>query len=291
MDLLGAISVTAGVSLLVYGIVKAESYGWGSGRTWLLLGGAAVLLAIFALIETRVKHPLVRLSIFRMRALTTANVVMLAVMGGMFGVFYFTSIYTQNILGYSPVKTGVAFLPMTIMIIVASGIAQRLIGVVGAKAVGITGMFIAAIGLVMLYRIEAGGSYWTQLLPGVLVLALGLGLTFVPLTLIATGGVQDDDAGLASGLFNTFQQVGGALGLAILTTVANSRTTSALDDLGLTAAPTPDQQAAAMVDGFHAGFLVGAGMLALGAIVLGLLVRKRDLEAIRTDQPVAVHAG
>lgn len=291
IDLAGAVSVTAGVSLLVYGIVKAEAYGWGSGRTWALLGGAAALLAVFVLIELRVRHPLVRLGIFRMRALTMSNLVMLAVMGGMFGVFYFTSIYAQTILGYNAVETGVAFLPLTAMIIVSSAIAQQLIGRIGAKRVAVLGMAIAAGGLLVLRTIEADGSYWTQLFPGIVVMALGLGMTFVPLTLIATGGVQDDDAGLASGLFNTSQQVGGALGLAILTTVANGRTTSALGDLGLTGAPTAAQQATAMVDGYRVGFLVGAGLMLLGALILALCVRKRDMEAIAVDQPVAVHAG
>lgn len=291
VDIAGAVSVTAGVTLLVFGIVKAEDYGWGSLQTWGILAGAVALLALFVVIERLVKHPLVRLGIFKMRALTTANLVMLAVMGGMFGVFYFTSIYTQNILGFSAVETGLAFLPMTAMIIVFSGVAQQLVGRVGPKNVALVGMVVAAGGLLLLRMIEAGGSYWTQLLPGILVLASGLGLTFVPLTLIATGGVRDDDAGLASGLFNTSQQVGGALGLAILSTVANSRTSSALEDMGLTAAPDPGQQAVAMVEGYHTGFLVGAGLMLIGAVLLAVLVRKRDLAAITTDQPVTVHAG
>ncbi len=291
IDIAGAVTVTAGVSLLVYGIVKAESYGWGSGSTWALLAGAVALLALFVLIEIRVRHPLVRLGIFRMRALTVSNVVMLAVMGGMFGVFYFTSIYAQTILGYNAVETGVAFLPLTLMIIVSSAIAQQLIGRIGAKRVAVIGMTIAAGGLLLLRTIEADGSYWTQLLPGIVVMALGLGMTFVPLTLIATGGVRDDDAGLASGLFNTSQQVGGALGLAILTTVANSRTTSSIAEMDLTAAPTAAQQATAMVEGYHVGFLVGAGLMLLGAVVLATLIRPRDLDAIKIDQPVTVHAG
>lgn len=291
VDIAGAVSVTAGVSLLVYGIVKAEDYGWGSATTWLLLGGAVALLALFVLIERLVAHPLVRLGIFKMRALTVTNLVMLAVMGGMFGVFYFTSIYTQNILGYTAVETGVAFLPLTATIIVFSAVAQQLIGRIGAKNVALIGMVIAAAGLLLLRTIEADGSYWTQLLPGIVVMAAGLGLTFVPLTLIATGGVSDNDAGLASGLFNTSQQVGGALGLAILSTVANSRTNTSLADMDLTGAPTAAQQATAMVEGYHIGFLVGAGLMLVGAVVLAVFVRKRDLDAIAIDQTVPVHAG
>lgn len=162
VDIAGAVSVTAGVTLLVFGIVKAEDYGWGSLQTWGILAGAVALLALFVVIERLVKHPLVRLGIFKMRALTTANLVMLAVMGGMFGVFYFTSIYTQNILGFSAVETGLAFLPMTAMIIVFSGVAQQSVGRVGPKNVALVGMVVAAGGLLLLRMIEAGGSYSTH---------------------------------------------------------------------------------------------------------------------------------
>lgn len=290
VDIAGAVSVTAGVTLLVYGIMKAEAFGWGSLKTWALLAGAAALLAVFVLIERRVKAPLIRLGIFRMRTLTTANVVMLAVMGGMFGTFYFTSIYTQTILGYSAVKTGVAFLPLTFMIIIFSVVAQQSVGRVGPRNVAAVGMVVAAAGFLLLRGIEPGGSYWTQLLPGILVLAAGLGMTFVPLTLLATGGVRDDDAGLASGLFNASQQVGGALGLAILTTVANAHTSGILGDLSR--APDAAQQAAATVEGYHVGFLVAAGLMVAGAAVLMTVIRKRDLETTATvvgDAPVGAH--
>jgi predicted MFS family arabinose efflux permease len=279
--------VTAGVTLLVYGIVKAESYGWLGWETWARLAGAAVLLGAFVLIERAVKVPLVRLGIFRMRHLTGANLVMLAVMGGLFGTFFFTSIYVQNILGFSAIETGVAFLPMTLTIILFSGIAQQLLARVSPRNIGIVGMVTSAVGLLMLRGIEAGGSYWTDLLPGILVIAAGLGLTFVPLTLIATSGVRDDDAGLASGLFNTSQQVGGALGLAILTTVANSYTSSLLGDLP--GAPTAEQQASAVVEGFQRGFVAGAGLMAVGAVLLAVLVRKRDMDAVEVDRPVTAH--
>ena len=234
-------------------------------------------------IQRTVSAPLVRLGIFRMRHLTGANVVMLAVMGCLFGTFYFTSIFVQAILGYSAVKTGVAFLPMTFMIIVFSFVAQRLLARISPRDVALAGMVVAAAGLLLLCLIEPGGSYWTRLLPGLVVIAAGLGLTFVPLTLIATGGVRDDDAGLASGLFNTSQQVGGALGLAILTTVANSYTSGILGGGGTAT------QAEAIVSGYHRGFMVGAGLMLAGAVLLAVLVRRRDLEAIRVDQPATAH--
>ena len=283
VDVAGAVSVTAGVTLLVYGIVKAESFGWASWETAGLIGGALALLAVFVVIQRTVSAPLVRLGIFRMRHLTGANVVMLAVMGCLFGTFYFTSIFVQAILGYSAVKTGVAFLPMTFMIIVFSFVAQRLLARISPRDVALAGMVVAAAGLLLLCLIEPGGSYWTRLLPGLVVIAAGLGLTFVPLTLIATGGVRDDDAGLASGLFNTSQQVGGALGLAILTTVANSYTSGILGGGGTAT------QAEAIVSGYHRGFMVGAGLMLAGAVLLAVLVRRRDLEAIRVDQPATAH--
>lgn len=287
IDLAGAVSVTAGVTLLVYGIVKAESYGWFSLETWALLSGAVLLLGAFVLIERAVKVPLVRLGIFRMRHLTGANLVMLAVMGGLFGTFFFTSIYVQNILGFTAIETGLAFLPMTITIILFSGLAQQLLARVSPRSLGLAGMITSAVGLLMLRGIDADGSYWTDLLPGILVIAAGLGLTFVPLTLIATSGVGDEDAGLASGLFNTSQQVGGALGLAILATVANSYTAEVLGDL--TGAPTPEEQATALVEGFQRGFVAGAGLMIIGAVLLAVLVRKRDLDAVSAEQPAAVH--
>jgi predicted MFS family arabinose efflux permease len=212
---------------------------------------------------------------------------MLAVMGGLFGTFFFTSIYVQNILGFSAIETGIAFLPMTITIILFSGIAQQLLARVSARSIGLAGMITSAVGLLLLRGIEADGSYWTDLLPGILVIAAGLGLTFVPLTLIATSGVRDDDAGLASGLFNTSQQVGGALGLAILATVANSYTANLLGDL--TGAPTPDQQAVAVVEGFQRGFTAGAALMVVGAVLLAVLVRQRDLDAVDAKQPATVH--
>jgi predicted MFS family arabinose efflux permease len=194
IDLAGAISVTAGLTLLVYAIL---------------------LLAAFVMIEMRSRAPLVRLGIFRTRSLTGANLSMLAVAGGMFSVFYFASLYVQDILGFSPVQAGLAFLPLTAGIILFSFVAQQLIPRAGVRAVALTGMGTAAVGLLLLSRIPVDGSYAADVLPGLLVMSAGLGLTFVPMTLMATTNVTDGDAGLASGLFNTSQQIGGALGLAI----------------------------------------------------------------------------
>lgn len=284
VDVLGAISVTAGLTLLVYAIVKTQDYGWLSVETIGMAIGAAILLVAFVFIELRSKAPLVRLGIFRQRALTGANLAMLAVTGGMFAVFYFASLYVQQTLGFTPVQAGLAFLPLTAGIILFSFVAQQLIGRIGVKPVALTGMFVAAIGLLLLARIPVNGSYAGDVLPGILVMAAGLGLTFVPMTLIATTGVSDADAGLASGLFNSSQQIGGALGLAILSTVAASTTADALPN----GAPTAANQASALVDGFQAAFAVGAGLMLVGVLITAIFVRRRDVAVIRELDTVPV---
>lgn len=286
VDVAGAISVTAGLTLLVYAIVKTQAYGWLSVETLALAGAALVLLAVFVLIERRSAAPLVRLGIFRTRSLTGANLAMLAVAGGMFAVFFFASIYVQEILGFSPVQAGLAFLPLTAGIILFSGLAQQIISRVGVRWVAMVGMATAGVGLMLLSRAPVDGSYAADVLPGLLVMAAGLGLTFVPLTLIATTNVGDDDAGLASGLFNSSQQIGGALGLAILSTVAANTTSGALP-AGVT--PTHAQQASALVDGFQMAFAVGAGLMLVGVIITAILIRRRDVAAIQASEPVVSH--
>jgi EmrB/QacA subfamily drug resistance transporter len=281
-DLPGAVTVTGGLVLLVYAIVGTTEHGWLSARTLLLGLGALALLAAFVVIELRSRSPLIRLGVFRVRTLTSANVTMLAVAGAMFAVFFFASLYVQQILGFGPVEAGLAFLPLTLGIIVAAGMAQQLIGRIGARTVALSGMVIGAVGLVLLSFISVDGTYAIDLLPGLIVLSIGLGLTFVPLTLIATTNLEPDDAGLGSGLFNASQQVGGALGLAILATVAS----------GVTGTPAVGPEgAAAVVEGYRAAFLVAAGLMALGAVIMAVLVRRRDLRAVDTGEvkvPVGV---
>jgi EmrB/QacA subfamily drug resistance transporter len=285
VDIAGAISVTAGLTLLVYAIVKTQDYGWLSVETIGMGIAAVALLVAFVLIEKRSKAPLVRLGIFRIRSLTGANLAMLAVTGGMFAVFYFASIYLQQTLGFTPVQTGLAFLPLTAGIIAFSGVAQQIVGKVGVREVAMVGMGVAAIGLLLLSRAPVDGTYVADVLPGLLVMSAGLGLTFVPMTLIATTGVTDEDAGLASGIFNSSQQIGGALGLAILSTVAATQTSNALENAG----PQPDaaQQASALVDGFQSAFAIGAGLMLLGVVIAALLIRRRDV-AVVAEAPSVV---
>ena len=288
VDVLGALSVTAGLTLLVYAIVRTQDYGWLSIETLGVAGAALALLAGFVVTELRSKAPLVRLGIFRKRSLTSANVAMLAVAGGMFAVFYFASLYVQGILGFTPVEAGLAFLPLTAGIILFSVLAQQVIARLDVRWVAMIGMAAAAVGLLLLSLAPVDGSYAADVLPGLLVMSAGLGFTFVPLTLIATTGVADEDAGLASGLFNSSQQIGGALGLAILSTVAASTTTDALPDGD---APTALQQASALVDGYQMAFAVGAGLMIVGVMITALFIRRRDVAAIQAgEQPVATGA-
>ena len=218
-DVLGAICVTGGLMTLVYAIVEAEEHGWGAPRTIATFAVAAILLVAFVFVELRAKGPLVRLSIFRTRSLTVANIVMFLVASGLFAMFFFNSLYLQRVLGYQPLKAGLAFLPFTFGIVISAGLASRFAPKLGVRPVAIFGMIVTAAGMLLLTQISVGGTYVSDLLPGLVVTSLGLGFVFVPLTLVATTGLEDKDQGLASGLFNTSQQIGGALGLAILSTL------------------------------------------------------------------------
>jgi EmrB/QacA subfamily drug resistance transporter len=287
-DLAGAISVTAGLVLLVYAIVQAEDWGWGSARTLGLAAVALVLLTAFIAIERRSPAPLVRLSLFRMRSLATANGVFLIIFGALFAMFFFATLYLQVILGYSPLTTGLAFLPVTAGIMIGAVVAQQLIGRIGVRPVALGGMTVATIGLAVLAATTQMDGSYLGVLGGLLPVAVGMGLTFVPMTLVATTNVETDDAGLASGIFNTSQQVGGALGLAVLSTLAAERTSRYLADLG--GAPNAIQQQTALVEGYQLAFIVAAALVALGAIITALLLRRSDVERIESGEAVAVPA-
>ncbi len=266
-DIAGAVSVTAGLSLLVYAIVKAEAYGWGSSKTFGLAAAALALLAIFVVIERRSKAPLVRLGIFKLRSLLGANLVLLVVAGGLFANFFFSSIYMQEILGYSPLDAGLAFLPVTAGIVFGSGLSQILVKRLGVRETTMLGMVIAAAGLFVLSQATVDGTYLGTLLPGLLPMSIGMGLTFVPVTLIATTNVASEDAGLASGLFNTSQQIGGALGLAVLATLAADKSAS-LHGV---------DQATALVEGFQVAFMGAAILMLVGVALLAAIVRRSDV--------------
>jgi EmrB/QacA subfamily drug resistance transporter len=228
-DVPGAFTVTAGLALLVYAVVDAVNTGWGSTTTLLRLAGAAVLLAAFIGIELRQRHPLMPFSIFRLRTLRGANIVGLLIGMSLFSMFFFISLYLQDVLRYSPIEAGVSYLPLAVGIILSAGAASQVVTRVGFKPPLIAGLLLIAGGLLWFAQVPApGGAYAADVLGPSLLAAVGLGFAFVPVTIAAMTGTEPQEAGLASGLINTSQQVGGALGLAILATIANSRTQSVL---------------------------------------------------------------
>ena len=281
VDLPGAVAVTAGLVVLVYAIVKAEDFGWGSGKTLGLAAIALALLAAFVVIERRARAPLIRLGIFRVRSLAGANSVLALVVGGLFAFFFFASLYVQKILGYSPLEAGLAFLPVTAGIGIGAAIAQQLVKRIGVRTTAGLGMLIAAFGLYLFSGVAVDGTYVSDVLPAVIPQSIGMGLFFVPITLIATTNVAEEDAGLASGLFNTAQQVGGALGLAVLSTLAADKSASVLSGLGHR--PSPVERVDALLDGFHVAFTAAAILVALGAVLLMLAVRKGDAANVDPD--------
>jgi EmrB/QacA subfamily drug resistance transporter len=280
-DLAGALTVTAGLVAIVFGIVKAQAWGWGAGRTIGVLGLGVALLVAFVLVESRSAAPLMRLSILRVRSLAVADAVMLLVASGMFGMFFFVSLYVQEVLGYSPLHAGLAFLPVTGGIMVGAALSQQLVRRAGARAVAVAGIALATVGMVLMTGLPVHGSYAGDLLPALIPLSIGMGLTFVPITLLGNGGVSGSDAGLASGLFNTAQQVGGALGLAILSTLAADHTSSAVRRLGHELSPV--RLLGATVSGYHVAFVAAAVMLGTGAVILVAALRRRHLEGLELD--------
>jgi EmrB/QacA subfamily drug resistance transporter len=263
-DALGAVTVTAGLTSFVYALVDANSAGWGSTQTVGLLALAGVLLAAFVVIELRSRQPLVPFRIFRSRTLTGANATGLLIGMSLFSMFFFVSLYMQQVLGYDALKAGFAYLPLALTIIVSAGVASTLSTRIGFKPVLIAGMVLIAAGLLWFSQVSVGGSFVSDVLGPSLLAAAGLGFAFVPVTIGAVTGVSDSDSGLASGLINTSQQVGGALGLAILAAVANSQGSVAPE---------------ALTEGFRHAFLVGAGFAVAGAVLAAVLIRTADSRA------------
>ncbi len=260
-DLRGALAATLGLSLLVLGIVHTDQTGWGDTSTLLLIAAGVAVLAAFLLIEGRVaRAPLMPLRIYRSRTLSAANVVVLLVGGATFAMWFFLSLYLQQVHDYSPIRAGLAFLPMTLCIVAGSTAASRLVGRLGAKPLLVGGMATLTVGLFWLSDISVHGSYvGSMLFPSVLA-ALGMGLAFVPATISAVAGVAAEEAGLASGLVSTARLCGGALGLAILAAIATSRTNSDLHHAGITAH-------AALVSGFQLALVISATFALIGTLV------------------------
>ena len=267
LDVAGAVAVTAGLGTMVYAIIGTDTHPWGGGRTLSLLGAAAVLLAVFAIIELRLaRTPLMPFGLFRSRSLSGSNIVMFLVGAAFFSMWYFLSLYLQNVLGYSALKTGLAFLPMGVTIMIGAQASSRLLPRAGVRPLLQAGTLLAAGGFAWLSAIGPHASYWSHVFgPGCLI-SLALGLLFTPLAAAATTGVAVSEAGLASGVLNTARQIGGSLGLAVLATIATDRTRAAL------AGGRPVlSQAAALNDGYSRAFEVAAA-LTLAAFAASFMV-------------------
>jgi EmrB/QacA subfamily drug resistance transporter len=264
-DLAGALTATIGLSLLVLGIVRTDVTGWGAGSTIALLGVGVALLVAFVAIEGRfATAPLMPLRIYASRTLSAANVVVLFVGAASFGMWFFVSLYLQEVLGYSPIKAGLAFLPMTLCIVAGSVIASRFVLKIGAKPMLIAGMLAQTAGLLLFAGVAVDGSYLSDVMIPSLLVAIGIPLSFVPSTICAVQGVAAPEAGLASALVNTSRLVGGALGLAVLAAIATARTNSVLSQSAVSGKHAVN---VALTDGFHVAFLVAAGLAFAGALV------------------------
>ena len=271
LDFAGAVTVTAALMLAVYAIVNGNQEGWLSAQTLGLLGAAAVLLAVFLGIEVRVRTPLIPLGLFRLRNVAVANVVGVLWAGAMFAWFFISALYLQLVLGYTPLQVGLAFLPGNlIMGVLSVGLSAKLVLRFGFRPPLATGLLLAALGLVLFARAPVDGSFVVDILPSMILLGLGAGMAFNPLMLAAMSDVEPSEAGLASGVVNTAFMMGGALGLAILASLAASRTETLLG--------AGDSEPAALTGGYHAAFLVGA-LFAAAAAVLGAVLLHSGAEA------------
>ncbi len=265
-DFAGAVTITLGLSALVFALLDAEDAGWGSAQTIGTLVAAAILLTAFVVIERRSRAPLVPFSIFRIRTITGANVAGILIGASLFSMFFFISLYMQQVLGYSPIHAGLSYLPLAVSIILSAGIASSLVTRVGFKPILATGMVLIAAGLIWFSQISVGGSFLSDILGPSLLAAVGLGFSFVSVTIAAVSGIEDREQGLASGLINTSQQVGGALGLAVLAAISNSTIGNS-------------EEPAVLTEGFQSAFLVGAGFALLGLLATLLLIRTADSRA------------
>ena len=273
LDIFGAITVTGGLAVLVYGIVSTDVYPWGSVRTIFTISAGLGLLAIFFLNEARfARDPLVPLGIFRRRSLSVANGIAVTIGSGLFGTYFFLSLYLQDVNGYSALRTGLAFLPAGLCTLAGALIGTRLVQVIGARRQLMLGPGLAAGGLFWLSTIGAGDAYLSHVLGPLVLIGIGLGMSFVPMTLSATAGVPPREAGLASGLINTTRQVGGALGLAIMATVATTVATNHL--------ASHHGAASALTAGYRAAFVIAGGVLLVGTLLSFALPKRLPVTVI-----------
>jgi EmrB/QacA subfamily drug resistance transporter len=265
-DVLGAILVTSGLVILVLGITKGHDWGWASGRTVGVFAVSGVLLAAFVAWESRHHEPLMPLTIFRLQTLTAANISMFILGTALFAMFLMLTLYMQQVLGYTPLKTGLAYLAVAGTAIIWANVAAQAVNRAGVKPALIFGMVMMTVGLLYFTRVSVGGSYLGDLLPGFLIIGLGMPFCFIPITIASLAGTKPEQAGLASGLINTSQQIGGALGIAVLSSIA-------VAGLPTNARPSAEQ----LTQGFQNAFWVGAAVCAVGVAVAVFLVRGRDV--------------
>jgi EmrB/QacA subfamily drug resistance transporter len=274
-DVLGAFLVTAGLMIGVYTIVEAAEYGWASVHTFGFGAVAVVLIAAFVARQSTAAYPLVPLRLFRSRNISGANVAQALTLAGLFGMFFLGALYLQRVLDYDPIEIGLAFLPVAVAIGTLSlGVSARLNLRFGARAVLLAGLTFITLGLLLFTRVPVDGDYLVDVLPVMVVLGLGGGLAIPALTSLAMSGATPGDAGLTSGLFNTTQQVGGALGLAVLATMSTSRTDQLVDD--------GQSTKAALTGGYHLAFAIGAGFV-IAAMVIAAVVLRSETEVVFDD--------
>jgi MFS family permease len=264
-DVTGAVLVTASLVSLAFGIVRTDTLGWGSVGVLVPLASGIALLAAFLVVEARIAEvPLVALSVLRARHLRVANVVVILLYAAFFPVWFFLTLYLQQVLHYDPIRAGLSFLPMTLSIFLASSTAPRLVGRFGARAVITAGMLCATVGMALLIGVSPHGSYLPSVLPGALLAAIGMGFSLVPATIVAMQSLPASQSGMGSGLLNTSRLMGGALGLAVLSTIADAQTR---DSAAAGAAH-------ALTNGFDLAFGVGAVFTVVGSLLAALLLRK-----------------
>jgi EmrB/QacA subfamily drug resistance transporter len=277
-DVPGAVLITAALVVLVLGITQANQWGWSSATTWIVFGVAAVLFALFAGWERGREEPLVPFSIFRVRTVLGANITGFILGVVMFAMFLLLTLYMQLVLGMSPLETGFGYLAVAGTAIIWANVAAAIVNKVGGvKPVMLIGMSLFVVGLVYFSQVSVDGSYWTDLFPGFLVIGLGLPFVFVPVTIAALAGVSHDEAGLASGLINTSQQIGGALGIAVLSAIATNITSDAIK--------TGTDQPQALVDGFTTAFWVAAAIAAAGVVAIAVFVKASELAPVLQPEP------
>lgn len=286
IDIAGAVTITASLMSLVYALAKAPEAGWSSTSTLSFLAAAIVLMGTFIFNELRVKQPLIDLNIFKRRNVSGTAIIQTLMPAAMFGMFFYISIYLQQVLHYSPTHTGAANLPFTLVLILVAGVLSKKIAGLNPKVILVTAPLLVAGGLLYFSRLPVDSNYWIDLLPGMVLMAAGMAGVFVTATLVATSGISHKESGLVSGLLNTSQQIGGAIGLAVLTVISTSATKSALEK----AHGDPAALTTSLVDGFQHAFIVAALFAVAASVVALIVIKAQKLTKADLDQEIETEA-